>query len=99
MTAEELQNKIEQLEKELKNLKDLFYKDSYSKLKVFKEDIILKGELRHTGEKVGFFDETPVVQADAIAEPAGAGDAGVDTPARTAINLIIAALKNIGITQ
>lgn len=49
-----------------------------------------------TGSKVGFYNTTPVVQAGAIASPAGG--ATVDGPARAAIDAIRVALTNIGIT-
>ena len=48
-------------------------------------------------QKIGLYNTTPVVQASAISAPSGGGDAGVDTPARNAINSIRTALKNLGI--
>lgn len=51
-----------------------------------------------TTQKIGFYGVTPVVQAGAIGSPSGGGSAGVDTPARTAIDAIRVALKNFGIT-
>lgn len=50
-------------------------------------------------QKIGFYGTTPIVKQNAITGPSGSGTAGVDTPARNAITLIIAALKNIGITN
>lgn len=49
-------------------------------------------------QKIAFHGATPTVQDSAIASPSGGGSAGVDSPARTAINLIINALHNKGIT-
>lgn len=49
-----------------------------------------------TDQKVSFYGVTPVVQAGAIASPAGGGT--VDTQARTAIDAIRVAIRNIGIT-
>lgn len=49
-----------------------------------------------TDQKIGFFNATPIVQVSAIASPAGG--IVVDTQARTAIDLIRAALKNLGLT-
>lgn len=46
-------------------------------------------------QKVGFYGETPVVQAGAISTPSGG--ATVDAEARTAITSVITALRNIGI--
>jgi hypothetical protein len=47
------------------------------------------------GGEVGFYGETPVVQAAAITTIA---DAATGTQIATAVNAIITALKNIGIT-
>lgn len=54
-----------------------------------------------TTQKIGFYGETPVVQAGAISAPTGGGGSAtdaIDQTARTAINAIRAALTNIGIT-
>lgn len=40
-------------------------------------------------QKIGFQGATPIARQDLIADPTGAGTAGVDTPARTAINSIL----------
>lgn len=50
-----------------------------------------------TDQKLGFYNKTPVVQGGSIADPAGGGTAGVDSPARNAISSILTALRNIGI--
>ena len=47
------------------------------------------------GGEIGFYGETPVVQAAAITTIA---DAATGTQIATAVNAIITALKNIGIT-
>jgi hypothetical protein len=47
------------------------------------------------GGEVGFYGETPVVQAAAITT---ISDAATGTAIATAVNSIITALKNIGIT-
>ena len=54
-----------------------------------------------TTQKIGFYGETPVVQAGAISAPTGGGGSAtdaIDQAARTAINAIRAALTAIGIT-
>ena len=48
-----------------------------------------------SGGKVGFYGETPVVQAAAISTIADNADG---TAIATAVNSIVTALKNIGIT-
>ena len=57
----------------------------------------ISGDLEHTGSKVGLYNETPVVQASKINDPAGG--VTIDTEARAAINAIIDALEGIGITS
>ena len=54
-----------------------------------------------TSQKLSVYGVTPVDQASAIAAPTGGGSgvaAAIDQSARTAINLIRAALTNFGIT-
>lgn len=50
-----------------------------------------------TDQKIGLWGKTPVVQQEAISDPVGGGTAGVDAPARAAIESILGALRNIGI--
>lgn len=66
---------------------------SYSGLIVISKDVQTQ-----KGRRFGFFGTAPTAQAAAISTPSGGGTAGVDSSARTAINSIITALHNIGIT-
>lgn len=50
-----------------------------------------------TDQKVGFYGATPVVRQAFIADPSGAGTAGVDSPARTAIISILDLLIAYGL--
>jgi len=45
MTNEELQIKVDKLERELNELKMLFYKDNYSNLEVFRKQIQFKADI------------------------------------------------------
>lgn len=56
----------------------------------------LDGDFNHDGTNVGLYTVAPVAQAAHIADPAGG--ATQDAEARTAINAILVALENIGIT-
>jgi hypothetical protein len=49
-------------------------------------------------DKISFYGGTPVVRQSAIASPSGAGTAGVDTPARNAIDSIRAVLTAYNLT-
>ena len=53
--------------------------------------------LHHDGTTVGLYGVTPVTRAAAIASPTGG--VVVDAQARTAIDLIRAALTGIGVTS
>lgn len=50
-----------------------------------------------TDQKLSFYGVTPVDQPSTISDPSGAGAAGVDAPARTAINSIIDRLQELGL--
>ena len=52
-----------------------------------------------SGQKLGFFGKTPVTQPSTVADPSGGGVAGVDLPARGAINSIIDSLQSLGLMQ
>ena len=51
------------------------------------------------GQKLAFWGATPVDKPETVADPSGGGDAGVDTPARTAIIAIIDRLQEIGLIK
>lgn len=64
-------------------------------------DIVVEGTKglkigKNATDKISVYGATPVVQAAAIASPAGGGV--IDAQARTAIDLIRTALQNFGIT-
>ena len=52
-----------------------------------------------SSQKLSLWGVTPIVQPSKISDPSGAGTAGVDSPARTAINSIIDVLEAIGLTS
>jgi hypothetical protein len=49
-----------------------------------------------TGQKIGFYNKTPVVQGSTISDPSGQAT-DLDAEARTAINALIDRLQDIGI--
>src|SRR3990167_8102712 len=50
-------------------------------------------------QRLGFWGKSPVVKQASIADPAGAGDAGVDQPARDVVNSILDVLDAVGFTD
>jgi len=50
-----------------------------------------------TDQKLGFYGATPVDRPATVDNPAGAGSAGVDQPARNAIEAIIDRLQELGL--
>jgi len=75
--------------KKLSERLEIFEKNRFSGLEIKDKDQQFKG-------KVGFFGVDPASQQTTINDPSGGGDAGVDTPARTAINSLIDVLQKFG---
>lgn len=84
MTNEELTKKVEDLQKELNQLKDVYYRTHYIDKDVFTNPVYIKG-------KVSFFGKNPVGIQSAITPPSGG--VTIDAEARTAINSIITTLQ------
>lgn len=84
-----MQEELNQLRKELDELKSNFYKDNFTSNQSFRKDVSFLG-------KIGFYNKTPIAQSAAITAPAGG--ATIDSEARTAINSIRTTLTNLGLT-
>lgn len=84
-----MQEQLDQMRKELDELKSNFYKDNFSTSQSFRKDVSFLG-------KIGFYNKTPIAQPTAISAPAGG--ATIDSEARTAINSIRTTLTNLGLT-
>ena len=80
---------LEQLRKDFEELKSMYYKDNFSNLQTFRKDVAVTGKFAMNGN-------VPVAKAAAITPPSGG--ATIDNEARTAIGLLITAIKNPGIT-
>jgi hypothetical protein len=78
-TTEELQTKIEKLERELNELKGLFYKDSYSNLEIFRKKVQFKGGIAITDiEETG--GTAPIADGDHVVTiPDGGGNITIVT--------------------
>lgn len=101
----QLQNRIDILERELKDFKSIYFMDNFQdkqyikKTQIFKKNIstgtgISFGE---TGEKVSFTGATPIIRQSVITKPTGGTT--IDTQARTAINSLIDLIKNFGLSN
>lgn len=108
-----MEERILQLEDEVRQLKALFYKDRFETSTGFRNKIVLydadielsTGTGTKIGtsatQKVGFYGKTPVVQAGAISAPNTQGATYNQTDVQSivnAVNSIRTVLTNIGIT-
>lgn len=84
-----MQEQIDQLKKELDELKSLYFKDNFSSSQIIRKDVSFFG-------KIGFYNKNPISQQSAISSPSGG--ATVDTQARAAIDSIRTVLTNLGLT-
>lgn len=84
-----MQEQLDQMKKELDELKSNFYKDNFTSNQSFRKDVSFLG-------KIGFYNKTPISQPAAITAPSGG--ATIDSEARTAINSIRTTLTNLGLT-
>lgn len=94
------------IKKALDTLVDLYYRTHRFDQTVFDNNVTFNQNIKtgkdgvrigtHTTDKLSTYGVLPVVQAAAIIPPSDGGTQ--DSQARTAIGLIITALKNFGIT-
>lgn len=95
-----MEERVTQLEQDLRELRAVYMKDNFEAKQIFRKDIEFVGSTK-LGNKVGFFNETPVSQQAAITTPSGGGSGdtdAIDISARTAIGQIKTALQNLGLT-
>jgi hypothetical protein len=89
-----MEERVTQLENELRELKAMYMKDNFEAKQVFRKDIDFVG-------RVGFFTKTGVTQAAAIAAPPNPSGAYNQSEAQQtvdAVNFIRTVLKNLGLT-
>lgn len=82
-----------QLEKELRELKELYYKDNFTSAQEFKKDVTFRG-------RVGFFNKQGTTQGASVATVANPSGIYVQAEANnavTAINLLITRLQSYGL--
>lgn len=88
-----MEQRIAQLEKELKELKEEYYSNNFTSLQNFRKDVVFSG-------RVGFFDGDPVKQQASVATvgtPSGGYVQAEAQAAVTAINALIARLQSYGL--
>lgn len=89
-----MEERILQLESEVRFLKDVIFKDNFESTQIFKKDVEFKG-------KIAFFGKQAINQAAAIAAPTTPGGAYSQSEAQSAVNAINSlrtAVKNLGLT-
>lgn len=89
-----MEERITQLENELRELKTEYYRNNFIQQENFIKDVSFKG-------RVGFYGEEPQAQASAIAAvgvPSGAYVQSEAQAAVNAINSIRTVLQNLGFT-
>lgn len=102
MTPEEIQQ-FNDLKKEVETLKQLFYKDNYSDLEVFRKKVLFKSDATFSG-KFGLYGTLPISQQTTALTPvaifvAGSGTAVKDDSTFDGYTLkqIVKALRNLGL--
>lgn len=88
-----MEERILQLERELQELKEIYYKDNLSALQTFRKDVSFKG-------KVSFYNKQPVAQGATVATvavPSGIYFQAEANATVTAVNAIIARLQAYGL--
>ncbi len=106
MTPEERQL-LNDLNRNFKAFLDIYYRTNFPSRMVLTKKLVMQNNdidtegttgtrIGNSGSKLSLYGVAPVVQKAAISAPAGGST--VDSEARTAINLIRTALKDIGIT-
>lgn len=96
-----MEERITRLERELAELKALYYKDNFSDKEFFRKRVEFEREVRFGSGQIGFFAATPVSKQSAVTTPTGGGTGStdaIDISARTAIGQIKTALQNLGLT-
>lgn len=88
-----MEERVAQLERELAELKEVYYKDNFTSSQEFKKDVIFSG-------KVGFFSKEPSIKGTSVATVGAASGAYVQAEANatiTAVNALIARLQAYGL--
>lgn len=94
-----MEERITQLENELRELKAEFYKNNFPQQQTFVKDVIFQGSSSFTSlsPTTSFgLGVTPAVRQASIAQPTGGGV--IDVESRGAINSILSVLDTFGFT-
>lgn len=88
-----MEERVAQLEKEVRDLKELYFKDNFTSSQEIKKDIIFSG-------KVGFFAKEPSARGASVASVGAASGVYVAAEANatiTAVNALITRLQSYGL--
>lgn len=88
-----MEERVTQLEKELRDLKELYFKDNFTTSQEFKKDIIFSG-------KIGFFGKESASKGATVATVANPSGIYVQAEAQasaTAINALVSRLQSYGL--
>lgn len=88
-----MEERVAQLEKELAELKELYFKDNFTSSQEFKKDVFFSG-------KVGFFAKEPATRGASVAPVGAASGVYVAAEANatvTAVNALITRLQSYGL--
>jgi uncharacterized spore protein YtfJ len=94
-----LQKDHDELKKQFEELKSMYYKNNFIAEQIFTKNVTFKGGVNFSNTSLGFFSTSPIAQKNHISDPSGGGTAGVDSPARNAINSILSVLESYGLTK
>ncbi len=99
----QLQLRVDELNKELRELKDVYYRNNFTSTQVFTKDVEFQGAGKFTKIKMDKFGLglEPIARQSAISAPSGGGASStdaIDVSARNTINSIRSVLSAFGFT-
>jgi len=95
MTPEQIQL-LNDVNNKLNLFLEVYYKTNFPDKTIFNKEVVINGKFTtKSGEKMGLFGSTPVVQPAAIAAPSGG--ATIDTQCRSTLSTLLTELSTLGI--
>lgn len=97
MENQKLQQQVDELQKKLDALTDVYYRTHFIDKDVFMNAVYFKNTVYLPAKTAFFGSNTPISKQSAITAPSGG--ATQDAEARTAIGIIITRLQTLGLTS